>query len=195
MQSRQLSYVAEFTTDIQHIPCSENIAADALSLPPLAAFMVAATGGPSVTAVATSPVKLDYARMAANQRTCQETLKEATSTSLQLSHVEIQGQQVICDISTGQPRPLIPMPDRKDVFKAVHKLAYAGILATRRLMTARMVWGGMSSDVSAWCKDCQLCAPGKASPQHKAPVHPIPIPERRFTHVHVDLVWPTPHVC
>jgi hypothetical protein len=31
IQSRQLSYVAEFTTDIRHIPCSENIVADTLS--------------------------------------------------------------------------------------------------------------------------------------------------------------------
>jgi hypothetical protein len=30
MQSRQLSYVAEFTTDNRHIPGSENIVADAL---------------------------------------------------------------------------------------------------------------------------------------------------------------------
>jgi hypothetical protein len=131
MQSRQLSYVAEFTTDNRHIPGSENIVADALSQPPLAAFTAAATGGPAVATVATSPVKLDYARIAANQRTCQETLKAASTTSLQLCHVDIQGQQVICDISTGQPRPLIPVPDRKDVFRAVHELAHAGIRATR----------------------------------------------------------------
>jgi hypothetical protein len=106
--------------------------------------------------------------------------------------VDIQGQQVICDISTGQPRPLIPVPDRKNVFRAVQELAHAGIGATWRLMTALVVWRGMSSDVSAWWKDCQLCARGKASPQHKAPVQPIPIPERRFTHVHVDLVGPLP---
>jgi hypothetical protein len=104
--------------------------------------------------------------------------------------VDIQGQQVICDISTSQPRPLIPVPDRKDVFRAVQELAHAGIGATRRLMTALVVWHGMSSDVSAWWKDCQLCACGKASPQHKAPFQPIPIPEQRFKHVHVELVGP-----
>ncbi len=54
MQSRQLSYVAEFTTDIWHIPGSENILAFTLSQTPLAALPAAATGGPA----AASPVNL-----------------------------------------------------------------------------------------------------------------------------------------
>ncbi len=190
MQSRQLSYVAEFTTDIRHIPDSENIVADTLSRPPLAPLPAAAIGGPAVGAMAVSPVSLDYARLAANQRTCQETLKAANSTSLQLRYVEMQGEKVVCDFSMGQPRPIIPVADRRDVFRAIHELAHAGIRARRQLMTARAVWRGMSSDVSAWCRDCQLCARGKASPQHTAPVQPIPVPERRFTPVQVDLVGP-----
>jgi hypothetical protein len=68
MQSRQLSYVAKFTTDIRHIPGSENIVADTLSRPPLAALPAAATGAPVVAAVAASLVSLDYARIAANPR-------------------------------------------------------------------------------------------------------------------------------
>ncbi len=99
---------------------------------------------------------------------------------------------MVCDVSTGQLRPIIPVSDRRDVFRAVHELAHAGIRATRRVMAARVVWRGMSSDVSACCRDCQLCARGKASPQHTAPVQAIPILERRFTHVHVNLVGPLP---
>jgi hypothetical protein len=45
----------------------------------------------------------------------------ASSTSLQLHHMDMQ----------GQVRPIIPVPDRKDVFRAIHQ-----------------------RDVSAWCKDC-----------------------------------------
>jgi hypothetical protein len=98
-------------TDILHIPGTENIVADVLPLPSLAAFR-------------RQPKNLDYARIAANQRTCQETLKAASSTSLQLRQVDMQGQQVTCNISTGQPRPLIPLPDRMDVFRALYELAH-----------------------------------------------------------------------
>ncbi len=127
-----------------------------------------------------------------NQRSCQETLKAAHSSSLQLQYVDMQGEKVVCDISTGQPRPPFPVADRRDVFRAIHELAHAGIRATRQLMAARVVWRGMASEVAAWCRDCQLCARGKASLQHTAPVQPIPVPEQRFTHVHVDLVGPLP---
>jgi hypothetical protein len=71
-----------------------------------------------------------------------------------------------------------------------HELAHAGICATRWLMAAQVVWRGMSSDMAAWCRDCQFCARRKASPKHTAPVQAIPIHERRFTHV--DLVGPLP---
>jgi hypothetical protein len=141
-----------------------------------------------VAAVAASPFNLDYARIAVNQRTCQETLKAANSTSLQLLCVEMQGEKVVCDFSTGQPRTIITVAD----FRAIHKLAHAGIRAKWPLMTAPVVWRGMSQDVSVWCRDCQLCERGKASPQHTAPVQAIPILERCFTHAHVDLVGPLP---
>jgi hypothetical protein len=50
-------------------------------------------GPPCPLAVAASPASLDYARIAANQRSCQETLKAAHSSSLQLQHVDMQGEK------------------------------------------------------------------------------------------------------
>jgi hypothetical protein len=56
-----------------------------------------------------------------------------------LQHVDMQGEKVVCDISTGQPRLIIPVVDRRDVFRAIHELAHAGTRARRRLMAARVV--------------------------------------------------------
>jgi hypothetical protein len=119
-------------------------------------------------------------------------LKAAHSSSLHPRYLEMQGEKVVFDISTGQPRPIIPVVDRRDVFRAIHELTHARIRATLRLTAARMVLRGMSSDGAVWCRDCQICAHGKASPQHTVPVQAIPIPERCFTHIHVDLVRPLP---
>ncbi len=105
--------------------------ADTLSRPPPATLLAAATGSPAVAAEAASPASLDYAMIAANQRSCQETLKAAHSSSLQLQHMDMQGEKVVCDISTGQPRPIIPVADHCDVFRVIHELAHASIRATR----------------------------------------------------------------
>jgi hypothetical protein len=50
----------------------------------------------------------------------------------------------------------------------------------------------MQKDIAAWCRDCVSCQRAKVTKQPRAPVQPIPIPPRRFSHVHVDLVGPLP---
>ncbi len=135
---------------------------------------------------------LDYASIAKNQLVCPLTQKAASSSSLRLVQVNLQGQQLLCDVSRSGQRPLIQEVDRKWVFRAFHELLHPGTRATCQLMSARVIWRGMSSDIAAWCRDCQQCARGKASPQPAAPIQPIPVPERRFTHVHVDIVDPLP---
>jgi transposase InsO family protein len=98
----------------------------------------------------------------------------------------------LCDTSTGTPRPLIPEANRRQVFAAVHGLAHPGTRATRRLLAAKFVWRGMNSDVPRWIKDCQSCTRGKVTTQPAAAVHPIAVPLRKFSRIHVDLVGPLP---
>ena len=78
------------------------------------------------------------------------------------------------------------------MFLAIHGVAHPGTRATRRLVSARVIWRGMASDLAAWCRSCQACQRAKVTKQPAAPVQPIPIPQRRFSHVHVDLVGPLP---
>ncbi len=113
----------------------------------------------------------------------------------------VVGVRVLCDTSTGTPRPLIPEANWQQVFAAVHRLAHPGTRATRRLLAARFVWRGMNSDVPRWIKDCQSCTRGKVTTQPVAAVQPIAVPPRKFSHIHVDLVGPllvaadsTPHL-
>ena len=60
------------------------------------------------------------------------------------------------------------------------------------MISARFVWKNINSDVKLWCEDCTGCQRGKVQRHTKADIKPIPIPSRRFSHIHVDLVGPLP---
>jgi hypothetical protein len=50
----------------------------------------------------------------------------------------------------------------------------------------------MAADIGAWCRECQDCQRAKVTKQASAAISPIPIPDRRFSHLHTDLVGPLP---
>jgi hypothetical protein len=55
-----------------------------------------------------------------------------------------------------------------------------------------LVWKGVGKDVAAMCRACQQCQRGKVHKQPAAPMQAIPVPARKFSQVHVDLVGPLP---
>jgi cleavage and polyadenylation specificity factor subunit 1 len=105
---------------------------------------------------------------------------------------ELHGVKLLCNFTTGRPRPQVPREDRRQVFEAIHGVAHPGIRASKRLLSARYVWPIMKTDIADWCRDCVACQRAKTTKQPQASVQPIPIPSRRFSHVHVDLVSPLP---
>jgi hypothetical protein len=215
-QCRQLAYIAKFTSDIQHIAGSDNVVADTLSRPPSSAAagnvsesprgdkdkikLSTSSGGlrtpvealPEVNAVRATPAAVNYAALAAHQAACPLTQRAASSTSLQIEKRVVGGVELLCDVSRGGLRPLVPLVDRPAVLAAFHGLAHASMRATKRLIAGRVMWRGLISDVAAWVKNCQQCERAKASRQHTAAVQPITIPARCFTHIHMDIVGPLP---
>ena len=59
-------------------------------------------------------------------------------------------------------------------------------------MQSLNVWHGMKKDITHWCNECLSCQASKIQRHYRAPVEAIPVPPRRFTHVHVDIVGPLP---
>jgi transposase InsO family protein len=219
-QCRQLAFVAECTSDIRHVAGKDNVVADALSRPPQppppspppaeacvkvpdGSQAAARRGGKpnisaasllaAVAAAEQAPVAgICYDALAAGQLTCSQTRLLRESPALQVVKMKVGQSELWCDISRGAARPLVPALHRRAVFDAVHSLAHPGIRASRRLVTQRFIWKGCNKDVAQWCRDCQQCQRGKITRQATAAVQPIPVPGRRFSHIHVDFVGPLP---
>ena len=177
-EQRQLAYVAEFTTDLQHIQGVDNVVADALSRP-------------SVNAI---QQPIDFTKFAAAQTNCPEleALRTRPDTSLDFKSISLPFSPVplLCDVSTGTPRPYVPEAFRRPVFDSLHSISHPGIKATQRLITARYVWPAISKNVRAWTRCCHECQRSKVHRHTSAPLSKFMPPDARFDHIHIDLVGP-----
>ena len=178
-QQRHLSYISEFTTDLQHVAGKDNQVADCLSRAVAGAVHLG----------------LDYSRMAADQTTDPDVHTLRTSTTGLTIEDVVFGEAdttLMCDVSTGSPRPIVPTGWRRRVFDAIHGLSHPGSKASQRLVAAKFVWHGLKKDVRDWATTCIECQRAKVHRHTKAPLELFPVPERRFDHVNVDLVGPLP---
>ncbi|GFY22596.1 hypothetical protein TNCV_2178571 [Trichonephila clavipes] len=180
-QIRQLDFISQFTTNIVHIPGSDNIAAHVFS---------------RVSAI-TFPSQIDYDCIAETQQTDQELLSHtliASGTSLELKKVTFPNSstEIMCDLSTGTARPYIPKENRQDFFSAMHNLSHPGIRRSVHLMKQRFVWPSISSDVAKWARHCLACQKSKIHRHTRSPLSSFQEPSQRFHHVHLDLIGPLP---
>jgi cleavage and polyadenylation specificity factor subunit 1 len=67
-------------------------------------------------------------------------------------------------------------------------VAHPGRLVSHRIISSPFEWRGLSSDITSWVRGCLACQWGKIH-RHTHLV-PIFIPQRHFSHLHVDLVGP-----
>ncbi|KHJ47504.1 hypothetical protein D918_02364 [Trichuris suis] len=99
---------------------------------------------------------------------------------------------LVCDMSTGSPRPYVPAQFRRDVFHSLHSLSHPGIHVTQELITKRFLWPSMNRDIRQWTRACLACQRSKVMKNTIGPLQPFPQPNGRFEHMHFDLVGPLP---
>ena len=207
-QARQLAAIAEATTDVRHVDGKDNLVADALSRIKVPdtydnsedpgflcnpVFNVSDRGAAfPVNAIAPG---IDY-RELANAQALDQTVQDYRTaiTSLKLADVPFSNGafSVLCDTSTGSARPIVPEAWKRRVFDTVHALAHPGTKTTKRLVSAKFVWHGLSKQVTHWAKTCLNCQRAKVQTHVKAPIQQFKPAARRFDHVHIDLVGPLP---
>ncbi|CAH8490858.1 unnamed protein product [Dicrocoelium dendriticum] len=178
-ETRHLDFVTQFTADIRHVSGVDNPVADALS---------------RVNLTLQSLPTVDLAAMASAQAQDEDIQRTLQSTSLHVQPVPLQTTEgtILCDTSTGCPRPLVPVSFRRTVFDALHSLSHPGIRASLKLVTERFVWPRVNKDVRTWARACLQCQRSKVHRHTRSPLGSFPAPDSRFSHVHLDLVGPLP---
>ena len=80
---------------------------------------------------------MNFEQIALQQNTDPELCKLCESSSLQFEEVPIPTSHntIICDTSTGHPRPYVTPEFRRNIFDSIHNLSHPGIRATQRLIT------------------------------------------------------------
>lgn len=179
-QLRHLDFIGQFTTDIRHIKGVDNIPADMLS---------------RVDAI-TCPSSINYKAMADAQVSDTGLISHLKddNSPLKLKKLTMPNTDVelFCDVSTSRIRPYVPEAFRQEVFQAYHKLAHPGRKATVKLISDRFVWPGMRADCGNWVKTCVPCQRSKIHRHTKTPLNHIVVPNKRFSHIHIDIIGPLP---
>jgi hypothetical protein len=184
-QQRHLAFISEYTNQLRYLPGTSNVVKDALSRP-----AAAAAGVEWVCASVADKSPLDLKDMALRQILCPQVQALRSSPGLRIIIQKVGDLDLIGDSFTGTFRPLVPRDLRRQVFEHLHGAAHPGRRVTCRLISARYVWKGLSTDVTAWAKACLGCQRAKIHLHVQVPPQHIPVPSRRFSHIHVDLVGP-----
>jgi transposase InsO family protein len=175
VQSNQLQFISQFTTDIRHIAGTDNIVADAMS---------------RIAAIRTDDLT-DLAKAQSTQEI--EEIMEGT-TSLIIKRIQIPGTEtrLYCDVSLQTPRPFVPTSLRRKIFNSIHNLSHPGTKASTKLVASRYVWPNIKKDCQTWARSCEKCQRAKVHKHTRTPLGDFQTPTARFQHIHIDIVGPLP---
>ena len=194
-ESRQLSYIAQFTTDIRYTPGLRNIVADYLSrlngireLSHTPDTSVLTNHDPE-TWLEDSPDVHFTASVFRDQQKADGELQHCINQHREEWNIRsIEG--IDCDTQLDFPRALVPRKLRRLVFNGYHNLAHPGVRRTRKLIAERYVWPAMHRDITRWTRECISCQQSKIHRHNKAPLQPMEFKGRKFDAIHVDLIGP-----
>ena len=173
VQINHISFISQFSADIQYIKGKDNIVADSFS---------------RVEAICENV--LNYSALADSQAIVPELqglLKDGSSLILRETIILGTNTKIFCNISTSQARPFITKPFRKQIFDSIHNLSHASPKTTAFLVS-RFVWPKIQQNCHAWSRSCHNCQISKISRHVHSPVGTFKSPTSLFQHVHIDIV-------
>lgn len=177
-QIRQITFLSQFISHVEHLQGDKNIVPDALSRLEVSASQVML------------PNLKQWSVDQANDPELKEILSGATQSALKIEPRSTAEGIVYLYTSTKQPRMYVPLQHRRTVFDGLHGQAHGGGNATSRLIRSRYCCPGMDKQIRHWTKCCISCQRSKVFRHTISPITPFAPPNRRFGHIHVDLVGP-----
>ncbi|GFW25909.1 transposon Tf2-6 polyprotein [Trichonephila clavipes] len=164
-------------TDVRHINGTHNAVADALSRI-------------EVNQISNSFLDFEALSKAQLEDNELQSFQNDEKSSLVLKRVPspVSATELICDTSTGSPRPFVPHNFRRTIFEHFHNLAHPGVAASFQLIASRYVWPNMRKTVKDWVQNCIACQRSKVHRHTKTPLGTFALPDARFSHIHVDLI-------
>ena len=193
--SRALSEIAQYSQDIRYKPGKLNLLADALSrpsgTPPGLAYCPEVDVVASVKKLVTT--ELAPSKILQAQEGCQSIQnlqKRLQNKTVQM--VNYKGQKLMCEVSTGTPRPVIPKSLVKYVLQACHDLDHCGQKEVYNRAKQAYFWPSMGKDISTYVSTCHPCQSVKPVRHYSPKTKTFKVPDDRFEEVHVDVVGPLP---
>ena len=188
--SRQLDMISQYTSDIQHIKGKDNLVADALSRPVESV----------INSVSTEIDGVDFAKIALAQQSDEEILnihRNLLVFKFQSIAIPDASLKLLCDVTTGTPRSLLPTQFRKPICHKLRSMSHPAVKASRSLLASRFVWPKMHHDIKLWVQQCLPCQQSKIHRHTFVPIGIFQAPDARFDHIHIDIVGslPVSHGC
>ncbi|GFX91369.1 transposon Ty3-I Gag-Pol polyprotein [Trichonephila clavipes] len=175
-QWRHLDFISQFSTDVRHINGTHNAVADALSRI-------------EVNQISNSFLDFEALSKAQLEDNELQSFQNDEKSSLVFKRVPspVSATELICDTSTGSPRPFVPHNFRRTIFEHFHNLAHPGVAASFQLIASRYVWPNMRKTVKDWVQNCIACQRSKVHRHTKTPLGTFALPDARFSHT---FMWP-----
>lgn len=192
-QQRQLSFISQYITEIDHIDGESNSLADLLSQPRPLCESEQVIEDELACAIDSGPISLglDWAEVQREQESDREVQAMRNNPTLTVRRMKMaDGVAIWVDASIYPVRVLMPRKFPRQVYKALHNLSHPGANSSVKLITQCAVWPNCKSQVRRWAKECVRCQRAKVGRHTKPPLHNFEAPAQRFIHLHVDFVRP-----
>ena len=194
---RQITEIGRFTRHVEHVSGSQNVFADFLSriknLPDDkkgSAYLEAEVAAAETVSfqLVSLPALEDIQR---EDPEIKKILSGDQPKNTVFGFKNIDQHRIFCELSSKQDRPYIPASMRKEIMTSLHSVGHIGITPSISRIASEYYWPSLKHDVKDFVKKCNPCQ--KAKPGKKLiNTGEFKVPDRRFSHVLVDIVGPLP---